>query len=245
MTVLAVGDDRSLSVRVDVSSLERAMLRAPGVVYFWARNFLGSVFGKHRQQWLRQKGVKFGRGGEGSRAIRVFGVNEGPDRPEDHQVVYHVRPKEARAGAGGSAVRALHDLRAEASTGSTVLAVHEFGTDIRSQRWMAVPVKTRPGSPKAWRERYPQKELVLRPGRGGKLLLYEKRKVGARGRPRKDQPAPQKERMQLRFILTRFVEMDPTLRMYDTWDQLAAYRAQQWQRATERIERDLARGRTS
>lgn len=243
MTLHVAGDARSLRLEVDTAGVERAMRTAPRVVYFWCRDFLGAVFGRHRQQWFRNKGTRFGRGSEDGKAIRVFGVNEGPDLPADNQVVYHVRPREQRMGSEAAAVDALQQLRAEAFTGNVVLPVHEFGRDIRTSQWMAVPIKTRPGSPGKWRERNPDKRLVLRPGRGGTLLLYETKLVGRRGRPRKDAAAPrQTERLRLRFLLTRTVHMRPTLHMYDTWDQLTTYRAAAWKRAADRIEADLAKG---
>lgn len=244
MTIHAGGDSRSLRVTVDTTGLEQAMRKAPRAVYFSARDFLGAVFGKHRQQWLRNKGTKFGRGGAGGKAIKVFGVNEGPDTPADNHVVYHVRPKDQRMASERAAIDAMQQLRAEAFTGNQVLPVHEFGIDIRTSQWMAVPVRTRPGSPRAWRERYPNKTLVTRPGRAGSLLLFERTRKRGRGRPRKGAKAKQVESLRLRFVLTKHVAMQPTLHMYDTWDELATYRASAWKRAADRIERNLAQGVT-
>lgn len=246
MTVYSSGNAAGLHVQVDTAGLDRQMTAAPRVVYFWLRNFLGATFGKHRQEWLRAKGVKFGRGGGGGRAIKVWPVNQGPAVPGPSDVTYQVTPAAVRQDSERAAVAGLQQLAAEAHTGSLVLQVHEFGATIQGRR-MAVPVRTRPGTPAAWRQANPGKVLVLRKGRGDVMLLYERLRSAGRGRPAKNGKARRKvvERLRLRFLLVRRVTNRPTLHMYDTWGRLSGYRATAWRQARERIEQALAKGKTS
>lgn len=242
--VLSNGNDQFLQVTIDLRQFEKQMREAPSVVYFRLRDFLGATFGKHRQQWLRQKGTRFGRGGAGGRGIRVFKINEGPTSVADNEVAYHIRPTEQRLPDPASARRGLSQLVAEAFTGNQILPVHEFGRDIRSSRFMAVPVKTRPKTPKAWLAANPDKRLVWRPSKTnpGTLVVYEVQRKRGRGRPRKGEPPRVQERLRLRFIWTRFVDMKPTLRMYETWDQLASYRGDRFRFAADAIVRDIEGG---
>ena len=243
MTVVATGDARTISVRVDSTSIENSMRVAPSAAYFRLRNFFGSVFGKHRQQWLSDKGTQFGRGDKAGRAIKVWPVNQGPVAPADNHVVYRVTPTDVRRPDAGQAAAGLREMGAEASTGNIVLPVHEFGTDIRSGRWMAIPVRTRPGSPKAWREANPGKVLITRPTKtGGELRLYEVVRTRARGRPKKGEAPRFTEKLRLRFRLVRSVDMKATLHMYDTWDRLAYYREAAWQRAVDGPMHDIEEG---
>lgn len=250
MTVLSAGDDRSLRVTIDTTRFEAQMRAAPSVVYFRMRDFLGSAFGKHRQQWLRTKGTRFGRSGTGEgadrRAIRVFEVNKGPARPGPNQVVYHVRPNDVRRRNPTAAEAGLREMVAEAFTGNEILPVHEFGTDIRARgsRFMAIPVRTRPDTPAKWLAANPDKRLEYRPSKkkAGEAVLYEVKRKRARGRPKKGVPPAFTEHLKLRFVLTRFVDMKPTLRMYSTWQDLASYRAQRFSAAADGIVRDIERG---
>lgn len=242
--VLSTGNDRFLRVSVDMREFEKQMRRAPSVVYFRMRDFLGATFGRHRAQWLRNKGTRFGRGDSSGRAIRVYRINEGPATPRDNEVAYHIRPTEQRLQDPSAARAGLSRLVAEAFTGNAVLPVHEFGEDIRSSRFMAVPVKTRPKTPKKWLEANPDKRLVWRPSktRPGELVVYEVQRKRGRGRPRKGEPPRVQERLRLRFIWTRFVDMKPTLRMYSTWDELAGYRSDRFRFAADAIVRDIEGG---
>lgn len=245
MTVLSTGNDRFLQVTIDLAQFEKQMKRAPSVVYFRMRDYLGATFGKHRQQWLQAKGTRFGRGGAGGRAIRVFKINEGPETPADNEVAYHVRPVAQRLQDASAASRGLHDLKAEAFTGNQVLPVHEFGTDINSSRFMAVPIKTRPKTPKAWLAANPDKRLVWRPSKTkpGTLVVYEVQRKRGRGRPKKGEAPKIQEKLRLRFIWTRFVDMKPTLRMYESWDRLASYRADRFRFTADAIVQDILTGR--
>lgn len=246
MTVLSAGDDRTLSVRLDFTRFEQQMKFAPSVVYFRVRDYLGSVFGKHRQEWLRRKGTRFGRGGAGSRAIKVFGVNEGPGSPGPNQVVYAVRPKEQRQNNPAAAEAGLRAMVAEAFTGNIVLPVHEFGEDIRARRsrFMAIPVRTRPGTPAAWLRANPDKRLEYRPSKknDGTAVLYEVQRKRKKGRPKKGEEGKFNEKLKLRFVLTRFVDMKPTLRMYATWQDLDSYRATRFARTADAVVRDIEKG---
>lgn len=245
MTVYSSGGSDLLQVSIDTKGLETQMARAPVTVYFWLRNYLGSAFGKHRQQWLRDKGTKFGRGGAGSKATKVWPVNEGPASPQPQDVTYSVLPRDVRVSERDAA-KGLRSLAGEAQAGSLVLRVHEFGQTI-SGKLMALPVRTRPGSPAAWRKANPSKTLVAKPGRGGQVLLYERTRKPGRGRAKpsadgKPSKRRQTEKLRLRFILTRRVTNRATLHMYDTWRKLKAYRDQQWKRALDRIEADFNKG---
>jgi hypothetical protein len=256
-TVLA--NDRVLKVELDVDRVANLVARAPRVSYFWLRNYMIRALGDHRRAWFRAKGVKFGRAG----GIEVYGVNDGPD-PESRgplDVTYTVTPTDKKRAQTPEEARALLQLLgAEASTGNIVLPVHEFGEDLRTAKWMAIPVRTRPGSPKRWREST-GKDLVFRPSKkqAGTALLYEverkfrrpkRQKAGAGGRTRRRKgpalqgppPTVVVEKLRLRFLLTRFVDMKPTLKMYDTWESLESERASQWEDTANRILEDWARG---
>lgn len=247
----------SFAVTVDAREIDRAMKQAPSVTYFWLRNFLGQALGVHRKQWLRQKGVKFGRGSQRSRAIRVPAVNQGPSRPADNVVSYQVRPQQPRFRNPSTATLALQRLRAEASTGSIALQVHQFGKDVVSRSgYMAIPFKTR-GSPSEFRQRKPKAQLITLPSRrGNALLLFErqrKRTGGQRRRMRRtktgklarSQPKTKVDVLRLRWILTKRARMRKTLRFYETWDQQQAARSRMLANALNRIVKDISRGVTT
>lgn len=237
----------SIEVKVDTRVLEQAIEKAPAVAYFWLRNWIFGAFVKHRLTWLQSKGTKFGRGGgEGSKAIRVARVGDPAPGPND--VGYAIDPAEPRVTPDAGAA-ALNALRAEIQTGSVPLRVHQFGEDIRTQRWMAIAFRTRPAKLRRWREKYPQRKLVTLPSPKNPqtLLMYEKQQVRGRGRPRKDGSAPavKREKLVLRFVLRRFVEMDPTLKLYETWDSLQAERDARFATAASRIVKDIASGKSA
>lgn len=244
----ARGGDGSLQVTVDASAVQRVLNLAPKIVYFWLHGFLHRSFVLHRLKWLRAKGARFGRGGDGGRAIKVHEVNRGPEAPQDTDVVYRVTPTEQRPSSVRQAVEGLRALQAEAFAGSVVLRVHEFGEDVRARSgFMAVPIKTRPKTPRKWQAANPGKRLEFRPSKkfAGEGALYEVTKVRGRGRPRKGQTLPAlREKLRLRFVLKRVVEMNPTLGMYRTWDELAAQRETLWTGAAAKMEQQLARGDT-
>lgn len=239
-----VGDRNTVRVVFDDHGLVDAIKQAPAAAYFWLRNYMfGCSFG-HRKAWLAAKGTKFGRRGSDpqSRAVRVSKVGEAPAAPDFNDVVYDVQPKERRVEQG-AAPAALARLSTSIYTGSTALKVHEFGEDIRVNRWMAIAYKTRPKKIDAWRKKYPDRQLVTIPSKGGQsLLVFEKKKVRARGRPRKGEEKPTTERLQLRFVLRKFVEMEPTLKFYDSWDALQADRDSRFRDTANRLLKDIARG---
>lgn len=258
MTVATVRTE-GLEFRLDTHDLEKAFDRAPVMSYFWLRDFFFRLTVGHRIAWLRGKGTAFGRRGDdpSSRAIKVWKVNEGPDSPESQDVTFEVRPKLRKMTDVAAAVAGLNQLSAVHATGSSVLRVHETGEDIRSPEWMAIPIKTRPGSPEKWRAKNPGKTLVARPSRRtpGKILLYERIRTQRRGRPSKNKAKvagrrrrggrATRDQLRLRFILTKFIEMDPTLHFYDSWDQQVADRDRLFSEAADKIVRDLARGRVT
>lgn len=252
--LLATGSSNWVTVTVDVAKLQEVFARSPKIVHFWMHGFLELSFVRHRLEWLRRKGPKFGRRSEGgtSRAIKVYEVSRGPASPTDTDVVYNVSPKEQRAPSVDAAVRGLREMRAEAFTGSVVLRVHEFGEDVHAgkrKRYLAVPIKTRPGSPAEWLAANPGKKLEYRPskkfgphmpGQGGEAVLYEVTKVRGRGRPRKNGTLPElREKLRLRFVLKRLVDMKATLHFYDTWESMKAGRDQLWAGAAAKMWQQL------
>lgn len=238
---VVVGDARSLRIKIDAEPVRRVLARAPRPAYFWLRDFLFRAFTQHRVAWLEEKGTRFGRGG-----IKVHRVNEGPDIPGDLDVVYQVRPKERRFASDRRAAAAIDELRADAYTGNSVLPHHEFGEPVvsRTGRLMSVPIRTRPGSPSAWRAANPGKVLIAKRSRGGPaVLLFERQRRKARGRPRRyGRTRTVTERLRLRFLLTPRVEMQPTLHMYDSWEAQADDRDRLWSQTADRMIRDMARG---
>lgn len=240
-----------LSVTVDARVVSMVVARAPKVAHYWMHGFLEKSLRDHRVAWLRTKGPKFGRRGKdgNSKAIKVHRINEGPDSPRDDDVIYNVSPPQQKATSVAQAVAGLRTMGAEAFAGSTVLRVHEFGEDIRTRgKLMAVSVaKSRPKSPKAWQARYPGKKLVFRPSKRtpGEGLIYEvtATRPRGRGRPRKGASIPElREKLKLRWVLKRFVDMKPTLNFYGMWDQLRSQREQLWRGAAQRMETQLQKG---
>lgn len=246
---ITVGHGQPISFRLDPKPLEYGFDVAPGATYYWLRSALRGVLIDHRRKWLGLKGTKFGRGDDKSRAIKVWQIDEAPAGvPQDNWVVFEVHPRERRIADPNAARAALTGLVAQVHAGSIALQVHQEGTDIRSRSWMTIPVRTRPGNPKAWREKNPGKELVLRPSKrdSGTMLLFERQQVRGRGRPRKDGTGNTVgERLRLRFLLKRHVDMKPTLRFYESWDAANPERSRQLAYAADRILKDIARGKLS
>lgn len=238
----SLGETRSTSaldfgLRIDKAGVRKVFAGMPMVAYFWFRDFLFRSFQRHRMRWFAAKGTRFGREG----GIQVWPINDGPSAPGNNDVVYSVKPEARRQPDRYLAEAGLEQLRADAFTGNNVLPVHEFGRDIRSPDWMAIPVRTTEGSPSAWRANNPGKTLVARPSRrDGKILLYEVQQKRGRGRPRAG--AIPRERLRLRFLLTHAVDMKPTLKMYDTWDRLQQDRDELWGEAADKMLRDFERG---
>lgn len=243
----------AFEITVDPSEVIQAARVAPVATYFWMRDFLGHSMVRHRVQWLRRKGIKFGRGGRG---ILVPRVNEGPEgEVPKRAVVYRVEPKEQRR-----ADAPLDELRAEAFTGSEVLALHEFGGVVRAKHGlMAVPIATGRGgrgrlTPAQVRAR--GKRLVaFRSRRTGTLLLAERKRkrVGARQRYRrtksgklaKSQPKTKVDVLLPRWALIPQFRVRSDLEFYETWDALRAERAQKFSRNATRLIKDIARGVTT
>lgn len=234
-----------IEIRIDSAGIEEALRKAPSVAYFWLRRFLVGAFIKHRTSWLRAKGVKFGRAGESSRAIRVSRVGEGPANPQPNDVVYRA-PKAERV-APTAAPAALEAMQAEVFTGSIPLRVHEFGEDIRTSGWMAIAVRTRPRQMGRWIAQNPNASLkyVKSDRDPNVILVYERLFKRPRGRPRGEAssyPLAPKPRGRLRFVLRKFVEMDPTLRFYANWDSTGSERTSLMRYTADKILSDLAKG---
>jgi hypothetical protein len=214
----------------------------------------GFLFGtllKHRVQWLAAKGVRFGRGDDKSKAIKVWRINEAPEGFQDNWVVYRVQPDQKRIQNPGAARAALQSLTATAFAGSIALEVHQFGTDIDvGQTWLAIPLRTRPGSPKLWRERNPEKRLVVVPDPNDPSRLFLAERIRYRGRRRKgvvardqDKTKVVRDKLRRRFLLVHRLEMDRTLNFYDSWDQQKGERDAQFSKISDRILKDIADGK--
>lgn len=215
------------TVRVRVEDVAQVLEQAPKIGYFRIRDYLGRCFGRFRVDWLREKGTRFGRGGQG---IKVSQLNETARKdPLPKEVLFRVQPEAKRMPTPQAAASALNLLVAEVGTGNEVLQVHQFGGNIsaKSRRGMFVPVRTRPGDFKLWRAKNPGKALLFLPSkRDDKTLVYEK--VGKR-RPR----------LRLRFLVAKGVTMKRTLRLYEAWDETEGLREAFWAQAATAMERDL------
>jgi hypothetical protein len=246
--LIAMGDERTLKVKLDFGAVADVIAKAPKIAHFWLQGFLHRSFVLHRLEWFKRKTTQFGRGGGGGKGIRVSPVNQGPASPTEQDVVYRVTPKQQKAASVTAAIQGLEQMSGEAFAGSQVLKVHEFGEDVHAgkrRRFLAVPIKTRPGNPAAWLQKYPGKKLELRPSKKhpGEGVLYEVTKVRGRGRPKKGQDLPAlREKLRLRFVLKRVVDMKPTLHFYDTWDQLQEQRDQLLRGAADRMHKQLQEG---
>lgn len=241
--VETVGAPHALRFRLDLTDVHAVMSGLPKAGYFWLRDFLGRSFGQHRVQWLRNKGTKFGRG-EAGKGIRVSQIEAGgtgtPLQP--NEVRYSVSPAEKRMATAAAARAGLQALEGAVETDNRILPVHQFGQDIRSSRRMFVPVKTRPGGFQQWRARHPSAALKFLPSkRDDKTLVYEvTRRRGQRGRPRAGSPPPA-QKLRLRWILTRQVQMKPTLRLYESWEHMTSVRDRLFKEAADKMLRDLER----
>lgn len=241
----------AIQFRVQTEGVQAVLDGMPKVAYFWFRDYLFRSFVAHRTSWLRTKSTKFGRaagGALGGRGIRVSQVNEDDGPLGDNEVRYTVVPAERRQRTREAAVAGMREMGAEAATGNLVLGVHEFGTDIeaKNQRTgMWIPIRTRPGNIRAWRAKNPNKKTLLLPSKrgDGSRLLYEVQSVGRRGRPRKGQPTPPKtEKLRLRFVVVRKVDMKPTLKFYESWDAMGSDRDRLFREAATKMVRDMERG---
>lgn len=245
------GSERDgIELRIDTKGLADAFARGPSTSYYWLRGFLFGAFLKHRIFWLRNKSTRFGRGSEKSRAIKVWKVNEAPAGARDNWVVYRVSPKESRERDPNRAAALLSQLQGSAFAGSIVLEVHQKGTDIRVPEFMAIPLRTREGSPKAWRAKNPGKQLIaLRdPRNAGRLYLAERIRYRGRRAPGTEKRDPQKtkvvrDRLRRRFLLLRSVDMKPTLNFYESWDQQDGERTKEFAQIATRIAKDIADGK--
>lgn len=238
------GSNDFVSIRIDTSQVEKVLGNAPKIAFFWLREYLFGALQQHRKAWLAEKGNKFGRGsGEIGGPIRVRQINDkgGPPGPVD--VAYQVHPRERRAQSPADASRLLGQVGADIFTGNVILPIHQEGRDIASPRFMSIAVKTRPTTPARWRAKYPGKTLRALPSkRDGKVLLYEVQQVKKRGRTKKGETPATTERLRLRFLLTKFVDMKPTLKLYESWDGLSADRDAHWRTMADRMLRDFERG---
>lgn len=234
------GSGDFVNVKVDVAPVLAVLRESPKIVYFRARDYLFQVLLQHRKLWLGIKGNKFGRGGGGKgEPIRVRQINDGKGPAQPNDVAYVVSPSEKRVPSTEAAVTMLGRLSADIFTGNVILPIHEFGTDIASSTWMAIPVKTRPGSPARWKAKYPDRRLRALPSKiNNNVPLYEVSDVRARGRSKKGEQPATKERLRLRFILTKRVDMKPTLHLYDTWDSGIKERDELWAAAASKMQSD-------
>lgn len=211
-------------IRFDIDGDERVAEvfdKAPEVAYRYLRDYVFQSFLDHRKNWLRVKGVKFGRGGRGIKVYRV-----GEEGPTTNKTVHYVVPKSRRARSKGDAITKLRRFNAEVRTGSEVLEHHQKGGTITKGggRRMAIAVKTRPGDPRQWRAKYPNKKLRYFDNK-----VFEE--IGKR-----------KKRLRLRWVQVRTVKNRPTLKFYETWAKLKPLRDTQWRKAADLMIDAMKRG---
>ncbi|MBL8752267.1 MAG: hypothetical protein JNK15_03115 [Planctomycetes bacterium] len=249
MNPAPVSTTGSIQFSIDHRPITAVIEGMPKAAYFWLRDFFGRAFVTHRVKWLAGKSTSFGRGGRG---IRVTRINEGGTGALDpREVRYSVTPDDRRMPTTPAAVRGLQQLGAAVETGNVVLPVHEFGTDIRSGKPMFVPTfkgnQHTPRDIRKWRAKNPSKRLLFLPskrGGDGKTpeLVYEAITKRRPGRVRADGTSrPGQVKLKLRWVMRREVEMHPTLRLYDSWDDLRAERDAQFRTASDRMLQDLVR----
>lgn len=251
-TAKTIGAQRDgIELKIDTGGLEDAFARGPSTCFYWLSTYLFGAFLKHRTYWLRTKGTRFGRSSKGSQAIKVWRINEAPTTGVlPNWVTYRVQPKEKRERDPQRAAALLAQLAGQAAAGSIVLDVHQKGTDIRVPGWMAIPIRTRERSPKAWRKANPGKALVViaPKGQSGRLFLAEriryrgKRAAGVVPRePEKTKVV--RDRLRKRFLLLHAVDMKPTLQFYESWDHQEGERGKDFAGIVQRITGDIARGK--
>lgn len=243
------GGREGIQLRIDTKGLADAFARGPSTSYYWLRGFLFGAFLKHRVYWLRAKSTRFGRGGKGN-AIKVWKINEAPAGERDNWVVYRVNPRESRERDPGKASALLRQLQGSAFAGSIVLEVHQQGRDINVPEWMAIPLRTRERTPKAWRAKNPGKPLLVLPDprNPGRLYLAERIRYRGRRAPgteKRDKTKTKvvRDRLRRRFLLLKSVDMKPTLNFYESWDQLDGERTKEFASIANRIVKDIADGK--
>lgn len=238
-----------ITLDIDTGGLERSMREGPATVYFWMRQWLFRSMLEHRLQWLKRKGPRFGRGKD---AIRVWPINKAPSGAIDPKwVVYRVSPSQKSfRNQPAKAARALPKLGAEAFAGSVVLDVHQTGKDIDvGSKWLAIPVRKGPRSPKRWRKRWPNRILITIPDAGNpdRLFLVERKRY--RGRRQSGRQARNRrkkvvrDKLITRFVLVHRLDMHATLNFYETWDALSSARQKDFASVSTRILQDIARGK--
>lgn len=251
-----------VTFKVDKDQVLRTLSHVPRLGYFWIRNYLKLITLDQRKTWLRIKGTKFERARSDGSGILVSRLNEGNVPPKDNEVAFQVTPLAERMPSGAEAKAGLDVLRADIFTGNKILPVHEFGTDIDTNRYMAVPYKTRPGDIHEWKRRNPNAKLITMPSKkDGKKLVYETqhkarfrsfskttlKKLGPRFGLRLA-PAPQLapvrfQKLRLRWVLTKHVDMKPTLKLFEAWEGLKGPRDKHWADTANRLAADIAAGK--
>lgn len=241
-----------IDVKLDTEPFERGMRVAPVATYFWLRDAYGQAFGKHRQQFLRQTGVRFRAGRSG---IKVPPVNKEPHR--SNHVTYSVTPTEQRR-----ADAPIAQLHGQAFATSEALESLEKGSTIlpRNATKLALPIQL-PGQrrirrgPRALARSLPKKSRLITIERNGKLFLAERirERKGTRvraeltktGKVRKRQRATIVERLIPRYLLVDKVKLPAALGFYRSWDDQLGVRTQIVRRAADRLIKDIARGVTT
>jgi hypothetical protein len=251
--VQAGASNGPISFRIDTTRIQKGFEVAPSTSYYWLHGYLLGTLLTHRTRWLAAKSTRFGRGDDRSKAIKVWRINEAPAGFQQNWVVYKLSPDEKRIPNPSAARAALQALQASAFAGSVALEVHQFGTDIDvGSKWLAIPLRTRPGSPKRWRARNPGKHLVVVPDPISKDRLYLAERIRYRGRRKRgvvpSDPTKTKvvrDKLRRRFLLVHRIEMERTLKFYDSWDQQAGERDAQFRKISDRILKDIADGKSS
>ena len=245
--------DALIGIKIDTEPFERGMRAAPAATYFWLRDAFGQAFGKHRQAFLRQTGVRFKAGRFG---IRVPPVNKEPVH-KPNQITYTVTPVEQRRTDAPIA-----QLQGTAFATSEALESLEKGATITPKQGqkLALPIQL-PGQrrirrgPRAFAASLPKKSRLVTIRRNGKLFLAERvrERKGVRVRPeltktggqRKTQRKTVVERLIPRYLLVDKVKLPAALGFYRSWDNQVADRAAVMKRAADRLVKDIANGITT
>lgn len=214
----------SLQWSTEDAGIQRLMREMPRVAYKELRELLFQYWHRHRMYWLSQQSNKFGRGGRGVKVHRIGMKGKRTDRS-----VHYYLPDE-RSLPITRVLQGFRNLaRSEIRTDSKVMQFLQTGGKQKPQRreHMLVPNKTLPPNYRAWKSKNAGKKKLrwLPAKRGGstKKLVYEV--TGKR-----------KKKWRLRFVAVSSVTNKPTLKFYDSWDQLTGWRDREFSLFSDRVQ---------
>lgn len=214
----------TLAWNTEDAGVQQLMRQMPRLAYRELRELMFKYWHRHRMYWLSQQSNKFGRGGRGVKVHRIGMKGKRTDRS-----VHYYLPDE-RTVPATSALEGFRKLaRSEIRSDSVVLRyLQTGGTQYpRTRRHMILPHKTLPANYKAWRKKNAgQKKLRWIPAKGGgatKHRIYEV--TGKR-----------KKKWRLRFVAVSKTKNKPTLKFYDSWDELTGWRDREFGLFADRVQ---------